>query len=471
MFCPSYAGVAIETLSNKANEFFTGFFANDENLEEESFFVFVTTDEPVPVRFTVNVTNPPFSETRTVHPGTIASIELPRAVKVSSDSERNKAVHVKAEGERKISVYGSSYTSNSTDVFTALPCLDNPVPSIANYERQHYHVFSGESNTNATSSILIVGCRDNTDIQLVSSGPTVIIPSDVDPDRSPATGGSPVNFRLNRAQTILLESSDDLSNSILRSTQPIAVLSGHQCAKVPIGADGCDHLVQQMPPHFTWGTVFFVAALQGQRSTEMIYIANSDFGVATINITCVQQDSSSLVRNTSSLERRRSLSFALQPDEFCCIEATQPLLVMLYDQGYSTDQGDTIGDPLLVTVPPLDQYSNNFVINTQLMPQFTFDNYLNIIVPTDFFDNSTDSQSNVRFNDSEAAMGKDWHPISCYSGETCAWVARISVQAGTASVFHRSPQAGMAVFVYGIGSQISYGYIAGYSLDPITRKL
>lgn len=384
--------------------------------------------------------------------------------------QRQKSVHVKAEDGRKISMYGSNYATRSADVFTALPCLDTPVPG---FGRQRYHIFSGESNTVTTSSILIIACQDDTDVRVKPTA-SVDLPIDVRP--TPVSQFDETTFGnvfLDRGQTLLIQSSADLSNTMLLSTKPIVVLSGHQCAQVPLGAEGCDHLVQQIPPNFTWGKVFFTAGLVSLSSDQIIKVANTNFGEATINVTCAQESGGDTIRNTSHLEKEKTLSFTTHPNEFCCIESNQPILVVMYAQGHSVgpqDEGDMVGDPLLLTIPPLEQYSNNFVINTQITPLLTFENYVNIIVPAEFFDNSLEARTNVRLNDSRAAIADDWHPISCFNGETCAWVTRVKVQSGTARVYNRNPDAGMAAFVYGTGVQIAYGYIAGYSLDPVSCK-
>ncbi len=471
----TFTGVSLESLSNKANEFYTGFFANDDNVQDESVFLLVTTDEPVPVQFTINITVPEFFVTSTVRHGTVTSIELPNDVKVGSRaiSDRYKSVHVKAQPGRRISVYGSNYATSSADVFTALPCLESPVDA-QGYRRQWYHIFSSQTkNTVSRSLVLIIGCQDNTNV-IISPTSTVDLPNDVNPTQVQLGNGDTGNLILQKGETLLIESSADLTNTIIRSNRPIVVLSGHQCAQVPVGAEGCDHIVQQIPPHFTWGKVFFTAGLAGRKSGELIRVANANFDTAVVNITCVQEGSQELVRNSSSLEQATTLTFATQPDAFCCIEANQPVLVMMYSQGYSVgseDKSENIGDPFLLTIPPVDQYSNNFVISTRVTPLLTFENYVNIVVPAEFFDNTLEARTNVRLNGSRAATAENWHPISCYSGETCAWATRVRLQVGTADIFHQNSQAGMAAFVYGIAAQTSYGYVAGYSLDPVSRKL
>ncbi len=61
-----------------------------------------------------------------------------------------------------------------------------------------------------------------------------------------------------------IENDNDLTGTRITSSKPLSVFSGSDCANVPQGKGGCDHLVEQVPPTVTWwGSKFFVASLEG----------------------------------------------------------------------------------------------------------------------------------------------------------------------------------------------------------------
>ena len=69
----------------------------------------VTTDEPLPVNFTVEATNPALVMTDIATHGSVTTLQLPKAVVVTNSSQRNKGIRIKAENEKTISVYGSNH--------------------------------------------------------------------------------------------------------------------------------------------------------------------------------------------------------------------------------------------------------------------------------------------------------------------------------------------------------------------------
>ena len=114
--------------STKANEFIIGFMENVVvSTATETLPLLVTTDEPRPVNFTVEATNPQFLMTGMATYGSITTLQLPNDVTIMSDSQRNKGIRVKVEEGNTISVYGSNHETPSSDTFTALPCIDYPV--------------------------------------------------------------------------------------------------------------------------------------------------------------------------------------------------------------------------------------------------------------------------------------------------------------------------------------------------------
>ena len=99
-----HAGIIFE---NAADEFFLGFSSNHDGVLN-TLQLIVSTAEPDPVNFTVEAGGFTFNGVATNNSTT--AVTLPRTLQVRSNSttERNKGIHGRAEGDRKLTVYGFS---------------------------------------------------------------------------------------------------------------------------------------------------------------------------------------------------------------------------------------------------------------------------------------------------------------------------------------------------------------------------
>ncbi len=71
--------------------------------------------------------------------------------------------------------------------------------------------------------------------------------------------------------------------------------------------------------------------------------------------------------------------FEIPINSFCIIESTSPVLVAQY--AYS-DQIDGVGDPFMMIIPPIEQYTNNYFV--EAFPLFE-SNYVTVYVSTECF--------------------------------------------------------------------------------------
>ena len=88
------------------------------------------------------------------------NVHLPSSLQVRSSRERNKGIHVKAEGEKRIVVYGLNYRPATPEAFLALPCNHLPI------EEYDYYVvtYNPDPAFIERNSVLIIGCEDNTEV-------------------------------------------------------------------------------------------------------------------------------------------------------------------------------------------------------------------------------------------------------------------------------------------------------------------
>ena len=406
-------------MESAANEFFVGFTRNSEGGPPTLQF-FVSTPEPNPVSFTVTASGFRFSGVAISNSATV--VNLPNTFQVQSTSERNKGIHIKAEQQRKLVVYGLSYHQFTSDAFLALPCN-----SLAVDEYEYYGMIYPDRRPQLTSDILIVGCENSTVVTTPSG--TVI---------------------LNQLETYLIQRADTTGMRIT-STKPVSFFSNHECTDVPINRPWCDHLTEQLPPTSTWGTSFFLANLEGRRSGEVIRIIAAEAS-ATVRVNCttfsqVQVFSLSAAGNWRELQ--------INPPSFCNIESSVPILVTQFASGYHID---SVGDPFMMIIPPVEQYSNNYVLN--VLSSFST-NFITIYVAARYY------QPERIFVDSTSQINSAWTAVYCSSGTICGYITRVSLSAGEHRLYHQDSNAKVGVSAYGFNAYNSYGYPGGIELTPV----
>ena len=427
VFFLEYAG---SVLDSSANEFFLGFSKNWEGDDRITLQLFVTTTDSNPVNFVVNATGFSYSGIATQNSST--NVTLPSSLQVTTVSETlgNKGIYVKAEGDRKIVVYGLSYQAFTTDAFLALPCNRLPID-----EYEYYAVTYPTSFTQFPSAILIVACEDSTVVNT----------------------GQSSSITLNRLQTYLITSTNDLTGRRITTNKPIAFFSNHECANVPAGVGFCDHLTEQFPPTSTWGRVFMAASLLGRRSGEIFRIVAAQTPtIVTVNCTTfIQPVTYSLTAAVNWQE------FEITPSSFCSITSTAPILVAQFSLGSDLDAVDEVrnGDPFIMMLPPVEQFSNNYVFN--VLPTFAV-NYITVYVAPEYF------QSDRIFIDNTTLDSSPWSQIYCSGSITCGYITRVNLTtAGEHRLYHLDQDARVGVSAYGFNQDNSYGYPGGLKLTPV----
>jgi hypothetical protein len=67
---------------------------------------------------------------------------------------------------------------------------------------------------------------------------------------------TPYTFVLNRGEQAQFTQSAELMGSVISSDKPIGVMAGHNCHRVPIEAEACDHGEQMIPPISALGSEY-----------------------------------------------------------------------------------------------------------------------------------------------------------------------------------------------------------------------
>ncbi|MEO1617892.1 MAG: putative Ig domain-containing protein, partial [Planctomycetota bacterium] len=234
---------------------------------------------------------------------------------------------------------------------------------------------------------------------------------------------------------------DDFTGTRITSTSPVAVLGGSSCANVPGNYAACDTLVEQMPPLNTWGSQFVLNPL-AIRDVDLVRLT------ASLDDTVIQVGT-----DTIRLDTGQSIDFDLTDP--AVVQSNQPIQVAQFSvgdnyQGSRGDIQDTIGDPAMLLVPPVEQWLDEYVVTTRVERNDA--NYIGLTVPN--------------LVTSEVFLGEDPLPSSIFSPVpgTDFSVANISVLDNTHVLTAPMP---FGVTVYGFSGFESYAYLGGQSFTPL----
>ena len=418
--------------------------------------LFITTTENVPVPFTVS-SSMGLIYSGTATNNTARSVTLPNSFAVLNSAVRDKGVWIRAsEANKKLTVHGMSNDSVTADGYVALPCYD--------YQKQNYTFYAVSRYFDTPyyyvylSQVLLIGCENDTELTITPTQ-TIEIPSDlVRGSNSPVTitSGGSYTITLDRLQTFLFHSTLDLTGSKVVSNKPIAFFSGHECADVPHGMWGCNHLIEQLPPTLNWGRHFFVISLLNKTSGEQYKLITSS---TTTTVVCYCSTSGGSVSQTFMTTLNgagNSYKFNTTQNMFCSVQASSPILLVQF----AASEPSSYADPFMMMIPPIEQYSNNYTF----VAQSGFENAITVTVASEFF-----NKEYVILNNSSLSSAT-WNPIYCSAETVCGYGTRISISVGRNFIYHRDPNARIGSFIYGFG-HTSYGYPAGMQLDPFSGTL
>lgn len=393
------------------------------------------------------------TSTEVLYQGVVTS-GSPMIVNVSTElqvtetdfSNREKGIHIYSNGTKPIFVLVETIFSLNYATYLAYPC--QAVESLTSYE---YFIISQDDPLDFfRSTFLLVGAKDNTSVTIVPSQ-VVTLPVDTQISLSSIVSVNPNTqshqFTLNKMQTLLVSSVDDLTGTRVTSDKPLTVISGHECANVPSTVSGCEPLALQVPPAATWGTKFLLAPFAGRNSAQVFKAVTSEDNTSFI-YTC---------ENTTSVVPVTSISLQFNTDKYCYLESSKPVLLAQLSVGQTVD---SLGDPAIAMISPIDQYVHE--IEFISLPTADFpSSYISIAVPAEHFNSFS-----VLF-DGEV-VNCQWQAIYNESGITVGYGCSMTVSSGESipsqhTVSHSNPDGLLSVLVYGFNTfpYHGYAYLAG----------
>lgn len=371
----------------------------------------------------------------------------------NSYTHRNKGIHVFSTGSQDISVLVVNYQFGTIGDYLAYP-----YNNLALDRYEYYAVSTGSVVTSPPlwSLLLLVGCEDATTITVTPSQTITIYANAQSSSSSQRTvvAGSSHTILLNRMQTYLFGKPDsDMSGTKIVSNKPLTVVSGHECGNVPSGTPYCEHLTEQMLPTVTWGKEFLLAPYGG-RNVGQYYKVIASGNSTTFTRRCGSSTVTTALTSSGSTD-----TFFTSSNVYCSVVASNPITINQLGPGGSLD---SLGDPIISTIPTTNQYSNTAHFTTLSSSEIST-SYISITVTASQF-----NPSSILLNNQKISC--QWQSIYNSSGSIVGYGCTRSVSGGTTyTLQHAGPGAGLAVLVYGFNDpEQGYGYVAGV-VFPIVR--
>ncbi len=414
-----------QELSNQGTDFWLAFMNNYDN-SGQNLFLDISSD--VNTSGNVSIAGIGFSEDYSVTANTITRITIPlNAVITSSQTIESLGIHVVADDP--VTVYGTNQVPFTTDSFLGLPV------SILGTQYLTMNYFGPGTSDQLASEFVVVSPYDNNIVTITPSFNT----------RNGNLAGVPFNVTLNQGETYLVRgasvNNDDLTGSIVESTQPVSVLSGTGCANIPTGFGYCDHLVQQIPPISSWGETFVTRPLEGRTNGDTWrFLASQNNTDVSIN--------GSVVATLNFGDYYETIL-----DQASYVEATNPILAVQFSNGNTWDGSQNPGDPFMMIIPPFQQFLDGYTFAT---PGAGFtDNYFTSSVETD----------------GVAGMVLDGSPLNAanYAPVTTTTFSAGAFPININSTYNltNTDNYPSGLYVYGFNDDDSYGYPGGLSLITI----
>ena len=361
---------------------------------------------------------------------------------------RNRSIHVRSD--KPIAVSSFNWLSGSRGEYLVLPCRDY---NITKYE---YYAVSPTSNV-GSSQILLVGCDNDINI-IITPSEAVSLPSDTQSSTDQLVNvpkGTPHHLVLHQGQTLYFGAPlIDLTGTRIVSNKPLTVISGHECGQVPIGVDWCEHMTQQIPPTITWGKQFLLVPFEYRQSGQYTKLVTSQ-DHTTLTISCNGSTTNVVIINSKG----GNYTFFSNSSQYCHIQANKPIIVALFATGGSLD--DNFGDPIMILVPPIEQYSSRYDF-----PIFNMD-FVGISITTTPLNFSNDA---ILF---DGAPLTDWIAILNSSMDIVGYGTKIVTTSYPRRTVVHTGNGTLSVLLYGFRSkpEVGYGLVVGMMLMPINQGI
>ena len=179
-----------------------------------------------------------------LQPGDYERVVIPIELELIGSVKSDKTIII--ESDYKISVYAIHLRAYISDGYLAIP--------VENLGNQYVVATYQSTSNNGNTLFAIFAIADSTIV-------TVQLTNEVTYEGINYFRGDTLTLKLDEYEAVQIQSNaasfldNDLTGSIVNSNNPIALISGHQCANSP--GSYCDVILEQSIPVNSWGNTHF----------------------------------------------------------------------------------------------------------------------------------------------------------------------------------------------------------------------
>ena len=497
---------------------------NRNNAAAQQFAVAVANPHDVPVDVSVQINEAPYGDEPeprtltevTVPPGSLEVFALPqREVDGSTEGQLNDGTHstltsnaFRIESSHPLTAYQFNPLEN-VNVFSNDASLLIPTSAVGNeytvvsWPQTIGHSEDPSNDFDATSDredlrafLTVVGTEPDTEV-VVTLGSQAVKVVGLEGDMMGA--GERLERTLGPYDVINLETEGlnvDFTGSIVTADKPVTVFVGSEASDVPrfgtYATRQCcaDHLEEQLFPDSAAGTLFSVARMpprtralsEAARDGQVIDIAIADEpewvrvlavgrGVSLITTTLPEPD--------DMFELEQGEDRILRADQDFEIQASNAISVLqaLPSQGVTgIPRQFPGGDPSIITVPPIQQYRDNYIFLTPDKYAFDFvvitaESIATVLLDgepvEDRCDGPTPADGMVRRDDEPAPERVVYRCQLSFPEITSGPNGETFPGDQNDGVHTVESDREVGIVVYGFDRFVSYAYVGGLDLDVL----
>ena len=203
-------------------------------------------------------------------------------------------------------------------------------------------------HSNDHSTFSIIALARNTEVRISPSKTVTVNGTNI-------AYGEEYVWQLDEGQSLLIQSSEDLTGSRVTSNKATSFYSGHMCAQD--SSTNCSILVEQISPYNSWGNRFFLHTNASGIVGTMFKILASDAG-ANVSVNCTS-DGYDFENRNFYLGFRQTISLSFS-HSYCAVHSVGSILIVQFQDSHQQNSMDTY----MTIVPAVNQFRNIYVFNT-----------------------------------------------------------------------------------------------------------
>jgi len=181
------------------------------------------------------------------------------------------------------------------------------------------------------------------------------------------TPGQSKSFTLMRGDVWMVSTSgdsSDLSGSKIVASKPVQIVTGSQCANIPVGNGTCNYTAEMDMPTFTWGTIYHVPQITNRKYPSLIriYAKEPDTKIYKDGKQIYHLTTGGGINGQVFLETR-IVGMDVKPRSVV-FSGDKPIAVTLLNTGTQEDGSGISSDPFWMAIQPMEQYQTDITFCT-----------------------------------------------------------------------------------------------------------